>query len=73
MSDQASMGPQPNSCGNRGQSKRAAGLCGLQWGHSQTAVETCALVGSIGKGLGLQWGHSQTAVETKELFGSLPK
>ena len=35
------MGPQPNSCGNlRRQSPRHSVPIELQWGHSQTAVET---------------------------------
>ena len=36
----------------------------LQWGHSQTAVETRFLSGHGASHLPLQWGHSQTAVET---------
>ena len=37
----ASMGPQPNSCGNQEASTtRVRARCLLQWGHSQTAVET---------------------------------
>ena len=40
----------------------------LQWGHSQTAVETENGGRVIGRLVGLQWGHSQTAVETSEVL-----
>ena len=61
----ASMGPQPNSCGN-GQWSVAAGVVigRLQWGHSQTAVETSGPMYRLWGRAELQWGHSQTAVET---------
>ena len=36
----ASMGPQPNSCGNTPASSAPSTYFLLQWGHSQTAVET---------------------------------
>ena len=39
----ASMGPQPNSCGNSMPSSRTRLGSTLQWGHSQTAVETRAI------------------------------
>ena len=41
----------------------------LQWGHSQTAVETRSGVSVEGVGKQLQWGHSQTAVETSASVG----
>ena len=62
----ASMGPQPNSCGNEHSvSVGPAAEWRLQWGHSQTAVETVELTEAQLDSLAeLQWGHSQTAVET---------
>ena len=64
----ASMGPQPNSCGNQERHAKAARQrVTLQWGHSQTAVETTASPPDVRGGSGLQWGHSQTAVETQPL------
>ena len=85
----ASMGPQPNSCGNRSGVQTHCLGCpsfngatakqlwkrvydarpfefgsGLQWGHSQTAVETDRGNGAWTSLKSLQWGHSQTAVET---------
>ena len=39
----ASMGPQPNSCGNASSHSSCVMLGRLQWGHSQTAVETSFL------------------------------
>ena len=36
----------------------------LQWGHSQTAVETEQVYVTNELYAELQWGHSQTAVET---------
>ena len=65
LQDVASMGPQPNSCGNPQRHDLGIRLVSrLQWGHSQTAVETIALSRSRAGDLQLQWGHSQTAVET---------
>ena len=60
----ASMGPQPNSCGNSRLALAPFSGATLQWGHSQTAVETCPHGQGFRSGIRLQWGHSQTAVET---------
>ena len=60
----ASMGPQPNSCGNTAMPATRAELVTLQWGHSQTAVETNLAGWCRAPSRRLQWGHSQTAVET---------
>ena len=38
----------------------------LQWGHSQTAVETSCDGLACPHTDWLQWGHSQTAVETDD-------
>ena len=62
----ASMGPQPNSCGNTLAARAGRASPWLQWGHSQTAVETdCEGSQSLAGPSALQWGHSQTAVETR--------
>ena len=60
----ASMGPQPNSCGNSQLYRSVRPMTRLQWGHSQTAVETIPPLSDEVIILKLQWGHSQTAVET---------
>ena len=61
----ASMGPQPNSCGNRARTHKERQRMALQWGHSQTAVETIPPANDFAVFELLQWGHSQTAVETR--------
>ena len=45
----------------------------LQWGHSQTAVETRARMKQLVGATALQWGHSQTAVETVSAPGPHPR
>ena len=65
------MGPQPNSCGNRRNRSSISAASSLQWGHSQTAVETTIVRLKGGSVLALQWGHSQTAVETNAIQASM--